>query len=368
MKKALALIFCFLLLFSACTASAANVKVRYQVAYKQELARSMLSIINENRTKDKVWQWKPDNKTKQYFSGLAPLQYDYNLETIAMRRAAELAIYCSHTRPDGSDCFTCFPTSVSSFYYGENIAYSWSSHGSSMCSTAESTFWVWWEEDEPYEYQGHRRNMLDKDFKYIGIGCVYVNNAYYWAQAFSMNPISASHALPTPTTVEASLYSGAYKSIGPLRAEPESLTIGIDDSVTLPAVTFDGDYSSYLTDVTVIDPPFTAGSGIISVSGGKVTGKEAGETTLSVTVGSRTVSVNVKVAGACEHADKKTGDLNGDGAVNGKDSMLLLQYLAGWDVSFDSENADINGDGTVNGKDSMLLLQYLAGWESAYIR
>ena len=30
--------------------------------------------------------------------------------------------------------------------------------------------------------------------------------------------------------------------------------------------------------------------------------------------------------------------------------------------------ADINGDGSVNGKDSMLLLQYLAGWESAYIK
>ena len=67
-------------------------------------------------------------------------------------------------------------------------------------------------------------------------------------------------------------------------------------------------------------------------------------------------------------AIKKPGDLNKDGTVNGKDSMLLLQYLAGWDVNIDKNNADINGDGTVNGKDSMLLLQYLAGWESAYIR
>ena len=65
---------------------------------------------------------------------------------------------------------------------------------------------------------------------------------------------------------------------------------------------------------------------------------------------------------------RSIGDVNDDGTVNGKDSMLLLQYLAGWDVSFDADSADINDDGTVNGKDSMLLLQYLAGWESATIK
>lgn len=57
------------------------------------------------------------------------------------------------------------------------------------------------------------------------------------------------------------------------------------------------------------------------------------------------------------------GDVNGDGRVNGKDSVLLLQYLAGWDVAVDPKAADVSGDGRVNGKDSVLLLQYLAGWD-----
>ncbi len=65
---------------------------------------------------------------------------------------------------------------------------------------------------------------------------------------------------------------------------------------------------------------------------------------------------------------EKPGDLSGDGKINLKDSMLLLQYLAGWEIEFDEKNADINGDGKVNLKDSMLLLQYLAGWESEYIK
>lgn len=55
-----------------------------------------------------------------------------------------------------------------------------------------------------------------------------------------------------------------------------------------------------------------------------------------------------------------SGDVNGDGTVNGKDSIMLLQYLTGQtNESFNAANADFNGDGTVNGKDSIMLLQYL---------
>ena len=52
--------------------------------------------------------------------------------------------------------------------------------------------------------------------------------------------------------------------------------------------------------------------------------------------------------------------MNGDGKVNGKDSILLLQHLTGQTSdTFNLTNADYNADGKVNGKDSILLLQYL---------
>ncbi|MBQ8620741.1 MAG: InlB B-repeat-containing protein [Oscillospiraceae bacterium] len=54
------------------------------------------------------------------------------------------------------------------------------------------------------------------------------------------------------------------------------------------------------------------------------------------------------------------GDVNGDGKVNGKDGVLLAQYLAEWDVTINMDAADVNGDGKVNGKDGVLLAQYLA--------
>ena len=79
------------------------------------------------------------------------------------------------------------------------------------------------------------------------------------------------------------------------------------------------------------------------------------------------VAAAIEMSGGQSGDSKKNGDLNQDGKVNGKDSILLLQYLAGWDVAYDKDAYDINKDGAVNGKDSILLLQYLAGWDSDYI-
>ena len=57
------------------------------------------------------------------------------------------------------------------------------------------------------------------------------------------------------------------------------------------------------------------------------------------------------------------GDASADGAVDGKDATLLLQYAAGWDVDIPTVAADVNNDGAVDGKDATLLLQYAAGWD-----
>jgi hypothetical protein len=57
------------------------------------------------------------------------------------------------------------------------------------------------------------------------------------------------------------------------------------------------------------------------------------------------------------------GDVNNDGVINGKDAILLNQYLADWDVEINLEAADVVPDGVVNGKDAILLNQYLADWD-----
>ena len=52
--------------------------------------------------------------------GVPALQWDYDLEQSAIQRSAEIFLMFSHDRPDGSSCFSAFPSGLS--MYGENIA------------------------------------------------------------------------------------------------------------------------------------------------------------------------------------------------------------------------------------------------------
>ena len=63
----------------------------------------MLGKINSFRTGNEAWYWNSDNKTKTKCKNLGKLKYDYNLEQIAMQRAAEIAFQFSHERTDGTD-------------------------------------------------------------------------------------------------------------------------------------------------------------------------------------------------------------------------------------------------------------------------
>lgn len=148
--------------------------VRYNVSYGQTEARSMLSMINDFRRGGDAWYWNSDNKSKTVCKNLSELTYDYELEKVAMQRAAEIAISFSHTRPNGELCFSLFSDS----YYacGENIA---AGH-----SSASEVMEAWKETDLPYSGQGHRRNMLSSDFNAVGFAKVYVNGYYYWVQEF----------------------------------------------------------------------------------------------------------------------------------------------------------------------------------------
>lgn len=97
--------------------------------------------------------------------GLGALKMDKSLLQTAMLRASETAVYWSHTRPLGNDCFT-----ANSKMMGENIAV-----GQTTASYV-MTNWM----DSP----GHKANILGENYKTIGIGCVKVNGIYYWVQNF----------------------------------------------------------------------------------------------------------------------------------------------------------------------------------------
>ncbi|MBP5553743.1 MAG: hypothetical protein J6X94_02620 [Lachnospiraceae bacterium] len=104
--------------------------------------------------------------------GLAPLSWDAsNLAPGAAVRAQEITALFSHTRPDGSSCFTAVRNPGR---LGENIA-------AGQRTPAEVV-------DDWMNSPGHRANILNGKFTKLGVGYVYVPGdmyGHYWVQMFS---------------------------------------------------------------------------------------------------------------------------------------------------------------------------------------
>ena len=131
--------------------------------------------LNKFRTKKGVWAWKKGNKGKTYYNTkksnkLKALKKDASLEKTARLRAKEAAVKFSHTRPNGKDCFTAFPKKFN--YRGENLVMNVDS-GEVITELMET--------EERYSGQGHRRNMLNKNFTAVGIAGYRKNGVTYWA-------------------------------------------------------------------------------------------------------------------------------------------------------------------------------------------
>jgi uncharacterized protein YkwD len=90
-------------------------------------------------------------------NGAAGLKTMGALDGIADQRAREASVLFKHTRPDGTRCFTVFAeNSLKYRAAGENLAYGY--------KTPEALVKAW------MNSEGHRRNNLDPDFRYGGIG------------------------------------------------------------------------------------------------------------------------------------------------------------------------------------------------------
>ncbi|MBQ2183880.1 MAG: SH3 domain-containing protein [Lachnospiraceae bacterium] len=103
--------------------------------------------------------------------GLDPLLEDPELDELAKIRADEIIIYFEHERPDGSDCFTVMKDYKCTLC-GENIA--------AGQGEPKDVVEAW------MNSPGHRDNIMNKDFKKIGIGyCEGGEYGAYWAQLFA---------------------------------------------------------------------------------------------------------------------------------------------------------------------------------------
>ena len=106
--------------------------------------------------------------------GLNALSWNPNsdLQKAAQLRAREIEDYFSHTRPDGSDCFTVFKQfGLRYSHCGENIAY-----GTNLSPAGVTEMWI--------NSRGHYKNMITPDFREIGLACHISGDLVYWVQLF----------------------------------------------------------------------------------------------------------------------------------------------------------------------------------------
>lgn len=117
--------------------------------------QTILRLVNSERAKQ----------------GVRPLVLDEELLAGAKIRAEELTQLNSHTRPDGTSCFTVLK--YHNAYQGENIAAGYNSPENAMDGWMHSP--------------GHRANILNKEFTKLGVGYYYKEDSkykYHWVQMF----------------------------------------------------------------------------------------------------------------------------------------------------------------------------------------
>ncbi len=149
-----------------------DIEDKYYEDISKEDINEYKNIQSENTYTDLINEVYEITNNYRSLVGVSSLTLDSSLVEAASIRAKELSDSFSHTRPNGSSCFTVLSElGISYGTAGENIAAGYSSSQSVMEGWHSSS--------------GHYQNIISSKFKKIGIGVNIVNNQYYWVQIFS---------------------------------------------------------------------------------------------------------------------------------------------------------------------------------------
>jgi len=150
MKRAISLLIAAILLCGIAIPVAAAPKTIDTTGFAEE----MLRLVNAERAR----------------AGLAALGSTSALNAAAQKRAEEITVRVSHTRPDGRDCFTVFADyGVEASHRGENLAAGYKTPAEVMAGWMKSS--------------GHKKNILG-DFNKLGVGITVKNGTIHWVQLF----------------------------------------------------------------------------------------------------------------------------------------------------------------------------------------
>ena len=149
-----------------------DIENKYYEDISKEDINEYKNIQSENTYTDLINEVYEITNNYRSLVGVSSLTLDSSLVEAASIRAKELSDSFSHTRPNGSSCFTVLSElGISYGTAGENIAAGYSSPQSVMEGWRSSS--------------GHYQNIISSKFKKIGIGVNIINNQYYGVQIFS---------------------------------------------------------------------------------------------------------------------------------------------------------------------------------------
>ena len=229
-----------------------------------------------------------------------PIKWSADLEWMAQVRAAEASVYRSHTRPNGTSCFTISRGGVSS--YGETLAWNWSGL---MMGIDQ-----WYEEKDDLVNNtggvtGHYEALIDPYNAYIGVGSFDKGDGSWIAVAaeFCGDDIALDEGRSGMKGACIQKVEVPGSSVGALKISGAStLAAGKTASYSLTmSVTLDGLTTSAVPTEKVIYTSSNPAVASIS-SSGKVTAKKPGKTTITASAGStkktKTLTVTNPAKGA----------------------------------------------------------------------
>ncbi len=161
-------------------------------------------------------------------AGLAPLTMDKDLLDAAMFRGMEISQCFSHTRPNGLNCF-----SISDKSWAENIA--------SGFSGAEDVMYGW------MNSQGHRNNIMNPNYKTVGVGVVNVNGRKCYVQLFGRGDLVQLYETPDNQTVTVSIpMTSDGATVFPAISYVSELPTYTDEETVFPATDVTTSYTTHI--------------------------------------------------------------------------------------------------------------------------
>ena len=305
MKKTIALLTALVLLAVLCVpAGAANVQ-------PEGLRFAVNEVPAEVPASAQEWEVLRIANAERMNEGLQPLTMFAEMQTATDIRALEIVESFSHTRPDGTDCFTVLDeVGVSYSTAGENIAAGYQNPASVMDSWMNSP--------------GHRANILNAGFKHIGVGYTYSQGSYYgayWVQLFCTG------------------WGCSYSSFEIL-GEPDMSTpvdeLGLAGRFTC------GEGNCYMPLTSSMCVSDTTASGV-----------------RTVTFSCFGLTASVSFGGG----SPMLGDIDSNGTVDSIDALLALRHAMGLIQLNETQiaTADINGNGICDSTDALQILRFALG-------